>query len=254
MSTGQLSTGQLSTGQLSTGQVQTGRTPTATGRVSASATVPGLIVQQPGVAPPPASPQTTSRVYGRAQPQAPAYPDAPAYPEVRSYQDALAYPATAQQYQPSVPPARYGGPDRSLVPVSSAPPVSPAMAPGARPKSKPPRRGLLIGGIVGVVVVVLMGVGAYLFLRDSGSTDPFPVGSCVKQSGSTAVAARCTDAGAFTVVAQVSSVDECTDKAQPYLQLSGTAANRILCLAPAAGSGGPGPSGSPSPGATPTTD
>jgi len=116
------------------------------------------------------------------------------------------------------------------------------------PSRTKPRRGILIIGAAAAVVLVLLGVSAFFLLRDSGGgANPFPVGSCVKQSGGTATAARCTDAGAFVVVSNVDSVDECNDKSQPYLQLSGTDMKRILCLAPAAGSGGASPSPSAQP-------
>jgi integrin beta 8 len=130
-----------------------------------------------------------------------------------------------------------------------APPISPG--PRIMPTPRKPRRGLLVG-VAAAVVAVLVAVGVFFVFRGSGTADPFPVGSCVRQAGGTGVAARCTDAGAFTVVSRVDNVDDCPDKSQPYLQLTGVENNGILCLAPAVGSGGTAPTPTPS-AATPSS-
>ena len=71
---------------------------------------------------------------------------------------------------------------------------------------------------------------------------PFAIGDCVKQSGDDkqqAVAAACSDEGAYKVVSSVGSSDEC-DKEQPFVKLN----DEILCLQPASGTA---PAATPAP-------
>ncbi|HZN20654.1 MAG TPA: hypothetical protein VFB84_21085 [Micromonosporaceae bacterium] len=107
---------------------------------------------------------------------------------------------------------------------------------------RPQRRRSPLLAIAGVVLLALLGAGAYLALRSLGSdSDEFAVSSCVKESGRrTGVPARCTDAGAFVIVAKVDRVKDCPDANQPYLELAEDGRTQVLCLAPAgAGDGAP---------------
>jgi hypothetical protein len=104
-------------------------------------------------------------------------------------------------------------------------------APASSPEPKPERKGrLIIGVLVGCVLLLAIAFGGLLLIdRIVGRT--FAVGDCVKPSENQreAVAASCSDEGAFKVVSSVNSADEC-DKAQPYVQID----KEILCLQPAA--------------------
>jgi hypothetical protein len=106
---------------------------------------------------------------------------------------------------------------------------------GARPATgaiatepKPERKGrLIVGVLVGCVALLAVAFGGlFLIYKLAGPT--FKVGDCVKQNGNDAVAASCTDEGAYKVVSSVKSADEC-DQTQPFVKLD----DEILCLKPA---------------------
>ena len=59
------------------------------------------------------------------------------------------------------------------------------------------------------------------------------VGSCVKQSGETAVPADCGEQGAFSVVSKVDNKDKCADLTQPTVSVENGGTTRVLCLKPA---------------------
>jgi len=95
---------------------------------------------------------------------------------------------------------------------------------------KPERKVRLIFGVViGCILLLAVAFGG-LVLIDQLVRPSFVVGDCVKQSPDKqeAVAAACTDEGAYKVVSSVGSADEC-DKEQPYVKID----NEILCLQPA---------------------
>jgi hypothetical protein len=96
-----------------------------------------------------------------------------------------------------------------------------------------------------VLLAVLTGAALLLVLpflivwavtRSSGDSS-FEVGSCVKQSGTAAVAANCGDVGAFKVVSKVADKSDCPDPNQPAAILpDNEGKERVLCLGPASGS------------------
>jgi hypothetical protein len=82
-----------------------------------------------------------------------------------------------------------------------------------------------------LLLVVPLGI-VWLLTRSSGPS--FDVGSCVRRSGSEAVAAQCSDSDAYTVVAKVDNQTKCTDPpGQPYVVVSDGSKNNVLCLRPA---------------------
>jgi hypothetical protein len=145
-------------------------------------------------------------------------------------------------------------------PPQSAPPWSPtpgtgtgdpeqgrfdAFKPVAEPAAEAPapkvRNGRVLAAVlVAAVLILAIPLGLLMLLGmvggsdEAGGFDP-PVGSCVKRSGNTAVAAECTEAEAFTVVSKVESKDKCPDPAMPHVDLRGATANPVLCLKQATG-------------------
>ncbi|MFR9777929.1 hypothetical protein ACL02O_17985 [Micromonospora sp. MS34] len=93
--------------------------------------------------------------------------------------------------------------------------------------------------LIAAVLILAVPLGALALLGklggDHGKAAPFDpaVGSCIKQSGTTAAAADCGEQGAFTVVSKVDSKDKCADPTQPTVSLKGVEGNRVLCLKPA---------------------
>ena len=80
--------------------------------------------------------------------------------------------------------------------------------------------GLLVGLTFGITWLIARG-------SDSGGFS-VGVGDCVKQNGTTAVTAKCGDAGAFEVTAVVDKKEKCTDPAQPYVLMDNK--TKVLCL------------------------
>jgi hypothetical protein len=141
----------------------------------------------------------------------------------------------ADQGRPDLGRPGPGRPDAPAQPTGGWPYVgTPAAPPPAKPAKS--RKGLfiLVGSIVGVLLLV--GAGAIGFLVWSGGND-YPVGSCVRQNGSSAVAVDCSESGAFKVVSKVQSVDLCPDPAQPALVVKELGkSDQVVCLQPAAAS------------------
>jgi hypothetical protein len=83
-----------------------------------------------------------------------------------------------------------------------------------------------------LLLVVPLGI-VWLATRSSGPS--FDVGSCVRRSGTEAVAADCSAADAFTVVKKVDNQDKCTDPpGQPFVVVTDGGKDNVLCLRPAA--------------------
>ncbi|TDC29775.1 hypothetical protein E1211_25385 [Micromonospora sp. 15K316] len=118
-----------------------------------------------------------------------------------------------------------------------------AFKPDAEPKSEPPpakvRNGRVLAAVLTAAVLILAVPLGLLFLLGKVGGDQAPsfdpaVGTCVKKSGETAVAADCGEAEAFTVVSKVDNKDKCGDPSLPHVVLQGDGPNRVLCLKPAA--------------------
>ncbi len=105
----------------------------------------------------------------------------------------------------------------------------------ARPESPHVR---MLPVLLGVIVVAALIVGAafglvYLISGDSGSGISVKAGDCVKQKGTEAVTASCSDAGAFEIVSIVDTKEQCADPGQPYvLNPTGDGRTKVLCLKP----------------------
>ena len=130
-------------------------------------------------------------------------------------------------------------------------------APASDDKPDPPakeRNGRVLAIVLGTAVMLLVIPLAvvYLFTRSSGDGFNPAVGSCVRQSGNTAVAATCTEPGAFEVVSRVDVAANCPDKGQPIVEVSGGRSDNVLCLSPKAAAPSAGAGNSSSPSAEPT--
>jgi hypothetical protein len=103
------------------------------------------------------------------------------------------------------------------------------------PTQRRPRRGLIIGLIV-VVVLAVVGIGAFvgISLLTKGGTQ-FDVGQCVQPQGADgAVVVDCSTPGAYKVVASVNNQNDCTDATQPWLEVpNATGGKSYRCLEPA---------------------
>lgn len=117
-----------------------------------------------------------------------------------------------------------------------------------RPDDKPPAEDLpeptpqirngrvLLAVLAGAALLLIVPFAIVWALTKPGGGDSgFEVGSCVKQSGSNAVTAQCSDEGAFEVVSKVAKESDCPDPKQPaVVQQEQEGTNRVLCLKPAA--------------------
>ncbi|WMF04607.1 LppU/SCO3897 family protein [Micromonospora robiginosa] len=118
-----------------------------------------------------------------------------------------------------------------------------AFKPDAEPQTEAPapkvRNGRVLAAVLVAAVLILAVPLGLLALLGKINGDDKPagfdpaVGSCIKQSGSTAVATDCGQPGAFTIVSKVDNKDKCADLAQPTVVLQGGGTNRVLCLKPA---------------------
>ncbi|MFG1675231.1 hypothetical protein [Micromonospora sp. NPDC049282] len=118
-----------------------------------------------------------------------------------------------------------------------------AFKPDAEPQAEAPapkvRNGRVLAAVlVAAVLILAVPLGLLTLLgKINGADKPAgfdpAVGSCIKQSGSTAVATNCGEQGAFTVVSKVDNKDKCADLSQPTVVLQGGGTNRVLCLKPA---------------------
>ncbi|WBB93676.1 hypothetical protein [Verrucosispora sp. WMMC514] len=200
-----------------------------------------------------------------------AEPDRPADPFGGAPRDPFGAPGNEPFGGPSERPGgTYGAPFRSEPggehnpayppPPQSAPPWSPgpgsgsgeaeqgrfdAFKPVAEPAAEAPapkvRNGRVLAAVlVAAVLILAIPLGLLMLLGmvggsdDANAFDP-PIGSCVKRSGSTAVAADCAEPEAFSVVSKVESKDKCPDPAMPHVDLRGATANPVLCLKEATG-------------------
>lgn len=112
----------------------------------------------------------------------------------------------------------------------------PAEASDAPPKRERNGRVLLLTILAALLVLgIPLGILTLIGKIGGGSAAFNPaVGECVKQSGTSAVAADCSEPGAHTVVSKVDDASKCEDPNQPYVALSGgNSKERVLCLGPA---------------------
>jgi hypothetical protein len=94
------------------------------------------------------------------------------------------------------------------------------------------RRLLLILALIGVVVV-LAAVTTAITLAVRGSGASFAIGDCVKQSGTKAVGAACSDSKSYRVTNKVGKQSDCADANQPFVVISKNGKDQVLCLRPA---------------------
>ncbi|MGC4886068.1 LppU/SCO3897 family protein [Micromonospora sp. DT227] len=118
-----------------------------------------------------------------------------------------------------------------------------AFKPDAEPKTEAPspkvRNGRVLALVlIAAVLILAVPLGLLTLLGKIGGDDKPAgfdpaVGSCIKQTGTTAAPADCGEQGAFTVVSKVDNKDKCADLSQPTVVLQGGGTNRVLCLKPA---------------------
>ncbi|WP_248294927.1 hypothetical protein [Actinoplanes sp. TBRC 11911] len=111
-------------------------------------------------------------------------------------------------------------------------------APAAKPETKHIRMFPILLAVVaaaGLLLAIVFGIVALAAGGDdnSGASQAFKQGDCVKQEGSKAVAAKCTDVTAFQIVSIVTDKSKCDDPKQPVV-VSKTDENKsqVLCLKP----------------------
>jgi collagen type III alpha len=101
-----------------------------------------------------------------------------------------------------------------------------------------PPTGLIIGLVLaGATLLVLGALSIPLLLQNlSGSSSDdstYSVGDCVVQEGDIAQPADCGQPGAFEIVSEVNTREECNDPTQPAIEVAGPPA-KFYCLTPAA--------------------
>lgn len=110
----------------------------------------------------------------------------------------------------------------------------PEAEPAPQPEPTPHVRSgwVLLAVLAGAVLLVALPL-FLVWLAADGSDDTFDVqpGACVKQIGTSAARADCTDPDAFTVVSKVDSQERCTDLTQPFIRVPvGDSRFEVLCL------------------------
>lgn len=183
-------------------------------------------------APPPraawgqAAPPTEA--WDQAQPPTPAWEQAqpPAQPSTQAWEQA---PSPAQPWGQNGP----ANPDPDQNRFDAFQPIAEPAADTPVPKVRNGR--VLAAVLIAAVLILTIPLGLLMLLGKIGGNDSAQsfdpaVGSCVKQSGETAVAVDCGDAEAHTVVSKVNTNEECTDPTQAHVKLTGSGDNRVLCL------------------------
>lgn len=170
---------------------------------------------------------------------------------------------------PGTPPSpgTFGGPQQQFPPGGEAPgPQVPQQRGGpgpdwgAPPEPAPaedsdrsgPRTGVIVAVVLGsAAALVLVTLGAAFglsWLSQSSGDDTYQVGDCVVQEGSEARVTSCDQEGAFEIVSQVDSRDQCPDPTEPTIEIGGDSPT-FYCLASVAagGTGEEQPDGEQSP-------
>jgi hypothetical protein len=109
----------------------------------------------------------------------------------------------------------------------------------AEPEPEPTpqvRNGRVLLAVLAAAALLLIVPFAIVWaLTRSSGESSFEVGSCVKESGSAAVSADCSEVGAYEVVSKVADAAECPDRNQPNAILpDNKGKDRVLCLKPVA--------------------
>lgn len=120
-----------------------------------------------------------------------------------------------------------------------------AFKPEAEPEAKPEpvpqvRNGRVLAAVLTAAVLLLVIPLSLVWLLTKPGGQPVfnpAVGSCVKQSGSEAVAADCGEAGAFTVESKVQDKSECANQSEWVVVPAGKDKNQVLCLRPVGAAG-----------------
>lgn len=117
-----------------------------------------------------------------------------------------------------------------------------------------PRISVIVGlALLGATLLVLVAIGAVYGLSQlsRSNTPQYAVGECVVQNGTSADLAECDQPGAFEIVSEVDSREECPDQAQPAIEVPGSPV-RVFCLAPAGEAGDTGAGETAAPEAPPS--
>jgi hypothetical protein len=94
---------------------------------------------------------------------------------------------------------------------------------------------VLIGVVIAAVLLVGMAFGLVYLIsgRSNGGGFSVSAGECVKQKGTDAVKADCSEDGAFEVVSIADTKEQCNDPGQPYvLNPTKDGKTQVLCLKP----------------------
>lgn len=113
---------------------------------------------------------------------------------------------------------------------------------------------MIVGlALLGATLLVLVAIGAVYGLSQlsRSNTPQYAVGECVVQNGTSADLAECDQPGAFEIVSEVDSREECPDQAQPAIEVPGSPV-RVFCLAPAGEAGDTGAGETAAPEAPPS--
>jgi hypothetical protein len=108
------------------------------------------------------------------------------------------------------------------------PPGMPAPAGTTPPTSQGNRAGLIMI-IIGVVLLLVLAIGAALYAtgRDSG----YEIGACVKKGPDNSVLdASCGEKDAYRIVKKVDREDQCTKPDEPTITLESRGDKEIFCL------------------------
>jgi hypothetical protein len=204
----------------------------------------GQMTGRSGSSAPSGAPFGGSGTYG-AVPSSPApqgFGGAPVYPGSADFRaDRPTSPSgPAEAFRPG--PSGWGAPaqEREQGRYGSFRPEAddrPAADEDARPPAPKERNGRVLAMVLAAAVLLLvipLGL-VWVFTRSDGTTFDPAVGDCIKQSGTSAVTASCTESGAYVVQSKVNDAKQCPDAKQPHVAVPGGGANQILCLAPAPG-------------------
>lgn len=155
-------------------------------------------------------------------------------PQHQHYHQQQPPPATGYvpQQRPATGPTPAPETGAANQPPATLPPPAP---PGGGGERTGPPVGVIVGLVLIGATVLVLGALSVPFLLDrlDGSGEGYAIGDCVVQDGTTPKPVECTEPGAFQVVAQVDSQEQCEDQTQPSIQVPGPP-QQVYCLAPAA--------------------